>query len=433
MRFQRAGIIMLAFVAVVGGSYSINNKSASAKFSESYPPIACPGSASTSNGWVSVASTSTPIRKIAKKSTIFLPAKHSNFSIHSDPILINGAGVTSIASQSLTGIWSGTTLCSAAQGEQWFVGGTADVSSKGYLQLVNSGLSDALVDISVWSENGAQVNKTVSVKGDSGAIVPLDVIAAGQSRLVVRVMPRSGRVTSFLIDQRSLGLKTLGGDIVNSTGAPSTDLVITGIPHQILKGIGSTHILRIVTPGLVDANIRVDLISTDGVFVPVGLDSKTIIQGEVTDISLSPTISSHIFSLRIHSDQPVQAGVYSVDNASGHKDFTWNSSSPQLVPMTLAVNGLNPILYFTGDVIDVSISTLLTTGKTQRTRLTGSDISGWIAPKNSQTITITNVGPGAFASGLVRSRDGISSFPLMPGSKLTRASVPNSDIAVINH
>jgi len=432
MRYQRAGIIMVIFASIVGASYSINNKSASTEFSESYPPIACPGSASL-NGWVSVASTSTPIRKIAKKSTIFLAAKHSSFSIKSDPILINGAGVTSIATQSLAGIWSGTTLCSAAQGEQWFVGGTADVSSKGYLQLVNSGLSEALVDISVWSENGAQVNKTVSVKGDSGANVPLDVIAAGQSRLVVRVMPRSGRVSSFLIDQRSLGLKTLGGDIVNSTGAPSTDLVITGIPHQILKGTGSTHVLRIVTPGLVDANIRVDLISTDGVFVPVGLDSKTISQGMVTDISLSPTISSHIFSLRIQSDQPVQAGVYSVDNASGHKDFTWSSSSPQLVPMTIAVNSLNPILYFTGDAIDVSISTLLTTGKTQRTRLTGSDISGWIAPKNAQTITITKVGPGVFGSGLVRTRDGISSFPLMPGSHLTRASVPNSDIAVINH
>ena len=432
MRFRRAGFIALIFFLAVGASNAITSKSGGSHYSQSYPSIACPASGSGLNGWVSVQSTSTPIRKIAPKSTNFVRSKYSAFSIKSDPILINSAGVTSIASQSLTGTWSGATLCSAAQGEQWFVGGTADVSSKGYVHLVNSGLSDAIVDITAWSENGPQVGKVVSVKGNSSAVVPLDVIAAGQSRLVLRVTPRAGSVTSFLIDQRSLGLKPLGGDIVNSAMAPSNDLVITGIPHQIVKGVSSAHILRIVSPGLVDANVRVDLISTDGVFVPVGLDAKSITQGVVTDITLSPTITSHIFSLRIHSDQPVEAGVYSLDNASGHRDFVWSTSAPALAPMTIAVNSLNPIFYFTGDKIEVSVSTRLTSGKVRSQTLVGTDVSGWIPPKNSQTITITHVGPGVFGSVLLRTSNGISSVPLAPSSKLTRASVPRSDIAVIN-
>ena len=432
MKLRRGFYILLLFAGVVILSNTLNATVSSHKYSESYPAIACPGSGTGVYSWVSVATKKSLYRKVASKSTKFTRAKSSTIGIGTNPILIDGVGVTSIASQSVSGVWSGSAVCSSAQGEQWFIGGAADVSSKGYVQLVNSGLSEAIVDIAIWSEHGPQVGKVISVKANSTATVRLDALAAGQSRLVIRVVPRSGRVTAFLIDERKLGLRTLGGDIVNSVGAPTKDLVITGIPHRNDQSAASTHVLRLIAPGAAPANLRVELISTDGVFVPVGLDSMHLDQGIVKDIVLKPTIISHIISLRIHSDQPIQAGVYSVDTSSGHKDFLWSVASPQLVPMRLAVNSLNPSFYFTGDTISISLSTKLTSGKIVRTILKGREIRGWNAPKNSQTITIVDVNPGVVGSVIVRTRNGIAGFPLIPGSVLTRASVPNSDISVIN-
>ena len=48
----------------------------------------------------------------------------------------------------------------------------------------------------------------------------------GEEAVAVHVATRSGRVTSFLYDQRKKGLSSLGSDFVSSTSSPSTRLVI---------------------------------------------------------------------------------------------------------------------------------------------------------------------------------------------------------------
>ena len=433
MKLRRGGFILVLCICAILISSALSAKVSSSKYTENYPAITCPPSTPGVNGWVSVASKKVQFRRIASKVTKFATAKRSEFSIYSDPILINGNGVTSVVSQSSAGLWSSAFLCTAAQGDQWFIGASADVTSKGHLILVNSGLSEAIVDTSVWSENGVQAGKVLSVRANAFTSVRLDSISAGQSSLALRVTPRSGRVSAFVIDERKLGLKNLGADAVNSTGQPKSQIVISGIPHHTLNGVSAPHILRLLAPGDSDAQIRVDLISRDGVFVPVGLDEKKLIRGVVTDFSFAPIISSKTFSLRIQSDQPIQASVYSADSVSGHKDFVWNTPTPPLVPMSIAVKDLSPVFVFTGDVISVSISVKLATGKVHKVRITGSDIRTWSPPKASQVVTITKTGVGVYGSALIRSSNGVASVPLSAGSQLTRASIPNSDIAVINH
>jgi hypothetical protein len=432
MNFHRTSVVVIGLIATLTLGNFLTTVVSTKKYSESYPAVTCPPTGVGLSSQVSTGSTSTPYRKIVGKVMGFAPVKNSLFTIASDPILLDSAEITSIVWQSLTGIWAGATLCTSPQGEQWFVGGAADITSKSRLLVVNSGLSEAIVDVAIWSEKGLQSGKVLTVRANSFVQVGLDSIAAGQSRLSIRVTPRSGRVSAFLLDVRVKGLQSLGGDIVNSVGSPSNDIVIAGIPHQILKGKAGPHVLRVLAPGTVDANIKVDLISKDGVFTPVGLDGRAIPKGTVIDIPLNPIIAESTFSLHLHSDQPIVAGVYSPLTISGHRDILWNTASPLLVPMTLAVKGLQPTLFFTGDAISLKIQTRLNSGKTVSSTVSASDIAIWKAPSNSQSITISNVRSDAYGAGLVTSTSGIGFFPLIPGSTVTRAAIPSSNISVIN-
>ena len=432
MKTRRALIIVGTAAIFLVVSNFLTTGSVKLKFSQSYPAVVCPPTDSNVNAKVSIASKSTPFRRIFGKSTALSPIKTIQYSITKDAILLDQGEVSSLTWQSLPGVWAGSTLCRAPQGDQWFVGGSADVMGKGRLYVVNSGLSDATVDVMVWSEAGPQSGKVFTVLANSSARIPLDLLATGAARLAIRVTARSGRVNAFLVDERVKGLKTLGGDSVNSTDFPRTDLILSGIPHQVTKGKGSPHTLRILVPGNVDASIRVDSISKDGVFVPVGLDGMVIPHGQVVDIALSPTIAYSAFSLRIRSDQPIVAGVYTPLRMSDHQDIVWNSASPQLVPMTMAITGLSPTLVFTGDTVDLVVTTQLTKGGTRKAHITGSDAVIWKVPDNAQTITISDIKSEVAGGGLITSTSGVGAFPLAVGSTLTKATVPVPDIAVIN-
>lgn len=432
MKVRRALMILGIIAITLSGVNLLNTTKVKLTFSESYPAVVCPPTDAHVTSQVSVASRSTPYRRIIGKSVNLSPIKTVLYSNNKDAILLDQGAVSSIAWQGLPGIWAGSTLCRAPQGDQWFVGGTGDVTSKGRLYLVNSGLSDAIVDVAVWSESGAKSGNVLTVSANSSMRVPLDLLAAGASRLVIRVTPRSGRVNAFLIDERSKGLETLGGDPVNSVDFPRTDVVISGIPQQVVKGVGGPHLLRILVPGNVDANIRVDSISKDGVFVPVGLDGRVVPHGQVVDIKLSSTIAYSAFSLRIRSDQPLVAGVYTPLRVKSHRDIVWNSASPELVPMTMALTGFAPALIFTGDTVDLVVTTRLVSGRFKAAHVTGSDAVIWRVPDKAQSITISAIKAPVVGSGLISSPSGAGAFPLSIGSNLTRVVVPVSDIAVIN-
>lgn len=432
MKIKRAFVIagLIAFTLIVSNFFTTGGTKLA--YSQSYPAVVCPPTDSNVSSQVSAASKSTLFRKIAGKSSVLSPIKTVRYSITKDAILLDQGEVSSIAWQSVSGVWAGSTLCRAPQGDQWFVGGTGDVTGKGRLYVVNSGLSDAIVDVMVWSEAGVQSGKVLTVPANSSTRVSLDLLAAGASRLAIRVTTRSGRVNAFLIDERGKGLKTLGGDAVNSVDFPRTDVVLSGIPQQVIKGVGGPHTLRILVPGNVDANIRVDSISKDGVFVPVGLDGRDVAHGRVVDIPLSSTIAYSAFSLRIRSDQPLVAGVYTPLKMKGHQDIVWNSASPELVPMTLALTGFAPALVFTGDSVDLVVTTRFVSGRTKSAHVTGSDAVIWRVPDNAQSITISAIKSAVAGSGLITAASGAGAFPLAIGSTLTKAAVPVSDIAVIN-
>jgi hypothetical protein len=283
-----------------------------------------------------------------------------------------------------------------------------------------------------FTENGKQPLRTISVVSKNYLVIPIDSLAPGDKYLTVHVAPRSGRINAFMIDEQGAGLKSLGGDLVNFAPNASKSVMIPAIPNQIKNNSALPHTLRVLTPGDVDASVTAEVLSSDGVFVPVGLTSRPVSSGIVTEYQFSPKITSTVLGVRITSTEPVVAAIKSTVTVGGRNDFVWSTSAPALEPLTIAISGLTPLISFVGERINVSLDVTLNNGKIVRKTVKGSDIATWRAPETARSFTITKVGPDTFAGALVSSVNGYGYFPISPGSLLTKIELPDSNIRVLN-
>jgi hypothetical protein len=435
MKYRAPVSFIAALIACFLVASGLNVAVQSNSYSETYPAVVCPPTLNGLNSQISISSGKTQYQRLENRSSKTLPFKTLRFPVSKDSLVISAQGVTPVIWQSRSGSWAGGTICSGPVASQWFVGGSANVTTRGRLVLTNSGLSDAIVDIQSYSENGKQPIKSVNLNSKSFMQLSLDSLAPGDKSLTIQVTSRSGRVNSFVIDEQGAGLRALGGDFVNSSTKPSTSIVIPAIPNQLPKKgqkTSSSHTLRILSPGDVDTNFTVEVLSADGRFTPVGLSSRRITAGVVSEFSLAPNISASAFAVRITSPEPIVAAISSSVTISGHKDFVWSTATPELVPMTIAITGLSPLIAFTGESIAVRVEATLINGKKVRAVIKGTDIATWRAPANARSMTIISTSKKVFAGALVASSNGYGFFPIENGSVLTKVEVPNSNIRVLN-
>ena len=435
MNFTRP-LRFIAFIAAAVTIASVINVAVTKKtFSESYPAVVCPPTLPGLASQISLSSKKIQFQRLQTRSTKTAAVKVLRLPVSKDSLVFNSEGSTPVVWQSRSGSWAGGTLCSGPVSSQWFVGASADITTKGRLIVVNSGLSDAVVELKVFTENGKQPVRSLDVPSRKYLVIPVDSLAPGDKTLTVNVLPRSGRINSFMIDEQGKGLRALGGDLINPISAPSKILMIPAVPNQKKKqgqNPASKHVLRILTPGEVDASVSVELISADGVFIPVGLNSRSISAGQVTEFSFSPKISSKVFAMKITSTEPVVAAIESSVVSGRKKDFTWSTPAPELSPFTMAVTGLAPLIGFAGDEINVAIDVTLANGKVLRKTIKGTDIARWSVPAEARSFTITKVGKQTYAGALVTSVNGYGYFPIAPGSVLTRIEAPESNIRILN-
>jgi len=435
MKFEKPFLFLSALIASFMIASGVTTVSKPSNYSESYPVVVCPPTLNGLSSQISISSRKTQYQRLENRSSKTLPFKALRFPVSKDSLVITAQGTTPLIWQSRAGSWAGGTLCSGPNASAWFVGGTANVTSRGRLMLVNSGLSDAIVDIQSYTENAKQPVKSVNLKSKNYMQISLDSLAPGDKALAVQVVPRSGRVNAFMIDEQGAGLKALGGDFVNSYPNASKEIVIPAIPNQPPKKgqkSSASHTLRILTPGDVNTTFTLEVLSADGSFVPVGMSSRSIDAGVVSEFSLEPKISANAFAVRITSAEPIVASVSSSVVISGKKDFVWSTATPPLAPMSIAVTGLSPLIAFAGDSISVKVQAKLINGKTVSKVIKGSDSATWRVPENSRSITIISSSKGVFAGALIASSNGYGFIPIQNGSALTRVEVPNSNIRVLN-
>ena len=423
MKFRRFLYLIVVFIAatLIGNLLQANGDAR--KYSENYSELICPN-VGGAQAQVSLTTSKRLVRFLPSNNYEFSTSTTTRLLTQQSSVIVQGEGTSSMAWISKSGVWAGGVNCLSSQARQYFVGGAADVTSKSKLLVVNAGLSSSIVDVITYSE-GAALKKTINIAKNESTSLNLVSLAPGAKSVAMQVIPRTGRVVSYLVDERGKGLQSLGGDVVNSQSEPSKLLLIPGVAHS---KDNKSHILRILNPSIASAVVTVEVLSKDGRYIPVGLDGRRVGAGKVADVVFDFESKQSSFGLRITSDQPIAASAYSRIG----KDFVWSSAVAPNATGTWAITGLDPVMQFIGDEIKVEVTALLPGKKHVSKTISGVDYVSYTVPKNSIGIRIDSISKGTSSALLVTSQSGIGYMPLINGSILTRSTVPTANIGVLN-
>jgi hypothetical protein len=413
-------LTLLAIVALSVELGKIENKFSSV---QTYPATVCPGTNTDASATALIPNSKTMGTSIPSIQNKMKMIGTTNFA-SKKALLVDGGQVTSTSVLKGSSGWYAAVNCSISDGDEWFVGGSASVSSKGTISIVNSGLSSAIVDFKVYSSKASTIiSKTVPA--NSSTYVLVDSLAPGEEAIAVNAITRSGRVSIFFLDNRKSGLRAMGADYVSPAPAPAKTVIIPNIPTTKSK---DGQMLRVVVPGTVDANIKATIISSDGSFAPSGLDGISIQSDSVKDINFKPVVADSSYSLRLDSDVPISASVLT----SGGGDLIWSTSAPFLTSTSLQLGGLTPLIRLYGSNIDVNLSWIDTRGNKSGKHIVGTD-SVAFRPKVGllrAQFSVTN--NSTYGALLVTSGTGSAVLPIAPGSHLESATLPRSDARSIN-
>jgi len=431
MTINRNLRILAAVIAVVLYANLASFTTKSSGYAQSYPAVVCTPSTSGLSSYISLTSSTTQVRKTGTSTMAFTGARTSRIVTSSQSYIIDSAERTPISWQVRSGTWAGATTCMAPVTSQWFVGGTADVTSKGILYLVNSGLGKALVGVTIVTENGTQSEQSFLVRANSYSSISLSSLSPGAKSLAIHVVPQTGRINAFMVDERGRGLRALGGDTVNSLEAPSKVLHIPAIPHVTKNKKGLSHSLRLVIPGEVGSQISAVITSTDGTYSPADIDGRFIPAGKVVEIPMNLQMPTGKLSLTISSERPLVASVISQTNSGGKSDFVWSTPVTALEPSSFSITGLAPLLLFSGEKISVDLEIFFPKGKVVKATVRGEGISSYQVGEKARTVVIKKSSEDVYGGALISSQSGYGFAPLIAGSRLTRSSLPQSNIRVL--
>ncbi len=354
-----------------------------------------------------------------------------SYPLNRGAILVAGNPANTNVIMTRSGKWSSAATCTISGPINWFVGGTANVTSQSKLIMINSGLSDALIDLTAYSESGASQSLPVTVKASSEKVVRIDSLSPGSERIVLKVETRSGRITSYLLDERVRGLSNIGGDFVPAMSEVSKELVIAGLAVKLGSSSSIKHTLRLMSVGEVDASASVEIISPDGVYVPVGIGEISLNAREVTDIDLSSVdFGSKAFALKVSATEEIVASVLSEVKSGSVSDFIWSAPSQSFNTVSFNIYGLEPVISFVGEKVILSIVWRDRQGKSNSELIRGDEIVNWRVPPNARLLTISSATPVVAAMSWI-SGDGVARLGIAPSTNLESATKPIADIAVI--
>ena len=431
MRETRAAFALLIFIIAAHIAYLLPQVNTDLDVTANYSAVTCPSPVNGARGTVLLPSKSIGIRNLTSQRSDFQRSGSGTKVISNDGIVVTGDPRSSIELQTKDGKWTSAITCASGETVSWFVGGTANVTSQGKLLLVNSGLSAAAVEVTSFSENGPQTPSTYEVKPLSERSIRIDSFEPGAERLVIRVEVISGRVTSYLTDERVRGLNNVGGDYVSPIQRPASEIIIPALPARFSDGDSIKHSIRGMSTDEVDATVSIEVVSLAGVFVPVGLGEIEIPGRQVVDIPIKDIdLGKKSLGVRISSSSPIVGSVFTEVRSGSVSDFMWSTAAPEFTEVAFNLYGLEPVITFIGDRIDIVIERRTRTGKVERKTLIGSEILNWKVPPDTRLITIANRS-NARAGMYWKSKDGVAHLPIYRATTLDSSTRPIADIAVI--
>ena len=431
MKETRASFALLIFIIIAHIAHLLPQSSSTSIVTQSYPATACPAGVSGAQETALLASKNIEIRNINQPNVELKKNGSGSYPLNRGAILVAGNVANTNVIMTRSGKWTSAATCTISGPVNWFVGGTANVTSQSKLILINSGLSDALIDLTAYSESGSSQSLPVTVRASSEKVVRIDSLSPGSERIVLKVETRSGRVTSYLLDERVRGLSNIGADFVPAISEAGRELVIAGLAVKLGSSSSIKHTLRLMSVGEVDASASVEIISPDGVYVPVEIGEISLNAREVTDIDLSGVdFGSKTFALKINATNEIVASVLSEVKSGSISDFTWSAPSRSFNTVTFNIYGLEPVMSFVGERIILSIAWRDRQGRGNSELIRGDEIVNWRVPPNARLMTINSTNPVVAAMSW-KSGDGVARLGIAPSTNLESATKPVADIAVI--
>jgi hypothetical protein len=286
----------------------------------------------TTSNIVSAAGDDAKVRALTRSAKTLLRALEASRSLRvQTPVAITGKEQGGVLSSSRMPVWIASNICQAPTIDSWFIGGSGAVDSQSRLTLTNPAASDATVEITTWTDNGAVAPATLVVSANSSSVVSVDRFALGSNAVALRVRALSGRVAASLFDVRARGLSALGADFVPVGVEPRERQIVVGV----VGGVESAR-LRLLAPGNEDAVARIDLVTGSDRFTPRGLDQVDLPAGRVVDVTVPLKAVEGLGALVIESNVPVVAGVFQ-PAGKGKRDFAWLATSAPLSSSALAI------------------------------------------------------------------------------------------------
>jgi len=200
--------------------------------------------------------------------------------------------------------------CGEPGSDIWFVGpGQQNGAAQIQLDLMNVDSLAASVDVSAITDAGQ-----AQAGNDTGITVPphqtvtesLSSMGSGSSVVAIEVHTSIGRVAADVAEGSSHSASWLP-----STAAPSTELVIPGVPSS-----SSAAGLFLAVPGTSSAKVNVLAITPQGQYRPFGSQTVDLPGESASYIALTP-LGGTAAALEITSNVPVVAGVLVPGSGAG--------------------------------------------------------------------------------------------------------------------
>ena len=435
LNFRVIALILSIFILATA-TYFAPEKNDQVKLTSTYPATVCPAIGNKVSSIAALTNSKVNRRLVDGRSKKLNPGKSSVIVLTKEAVLVEGNAGTAITFAN--NAWKSVVPCSVSNGMQWFVGGSGALTSKSFLYIVNSGFSESVVDLEIFTPNGALEPRSVSIPQNSTKKLSVDSLIPGEDIIVIGVKTISGRVSSYLFDERKKGLKSLGADFIAPIGSSSkkvTISAISGLTRKLVSQANSaSHSMRLLVPGKIDANISVTINSNDGNFVPIGLAELNVKSQRVLNIPLTFAPTNQAFSIIIDSDQPLLASVLSTFTYGKSSEIAWATSADDLAKWSVNLTGSRPTLTFSGKKINVAISATGTNGKKITKIVTGSNFAIWRPPVGLNRLQITANNKG-ISGGVIFLPEvgsiGSSYIPMNNGANLETASEPIADASVI--
>lgn len=225
--------------------------------------------------------------------------------------------------------------CTSPTTDQWFVGGGSGVGRTTTITLVNDEDGAAQVVVEVYGPRG----RVIAPAGEGVLLAPhgrtalrLTALAPGLRTAAVHIRTTSGRVVAAVLDQESRGVNSKGLEWIPGT-LPSRHVVIPGG-----DGSATNKILSVVATGSTDANVKINVITSDGRFVPAGHETLDAAVGHVVSADLTAATAGQVFGIELTSDQPIVAGLRAyASTRTASTDTEISTGIPPLVDAGVSV------------------------------------------------------------------------------------------------